>query len=139
MRSIKPIDYQRLIYQTNYQYPLATGSIEIKNQSAHEKEICMRIFRLSILVFSVLYGAPSVNANDLGAVTIRFIDTFAVYPAAKNLTEENSNACVIETTDGLSAYPGACSKHIGLFLKVWEAAHPNTPYAVEENGIRWGG
>lgn len=94
----------------------------------------MRIIFILFLALNI----TSVKANDLGSVTIRFIDTFVVYPKKiKNLTESNSNACIIETIDGISAHPGPCSKHVRLFLKLWEAGHPNVPYVVEENGNRW--
>ncbi|MEQ9843781.1 hypothetical protein [Pectobacterium brasiliense] len=97
----------------------------------------MRMIMKIILIYGLLSGASSLNASELGAVTIRFIDTFAVYPL-KNLTERTANACIIETTDGISAHPGPCSTHIKLFLRLWEAGHPNIPYVVEENGKRWG-
>jgi len=95
----------------------------------------MRVIFILLLALNI----TSVKASDLGSVTVRFIDTFVVYPQnIKNLTEENSNACIIETIDGISAHPGGCSKHIGMFLKLWEAGHPNVPYVVEHNGLRWG-
>jgi len=94
--------------------------------------------RKLILAFGLTFSLTPAIASDLGSVTIRFIDTFAVYPV-KNATLENTNACIVETTDEVAAQPGPCSKHIQIFLKIWEAANPNIPYTVEENGIRWGG
>lgn len=90
-----------------------------------------------VLALGLSFSAVAVSASDLGSVTIRFIDTFSVYPV-KNPTPETTNACIIETTDGISAHPGPCSKHISLFLRLWKAGNPNIPYTVEENGKRWG-
>jgi len=90
-----------------------------------------------VLALGLSFSAVAVSASDLGSVTIRFIDTFSVYPI-KNPTPETKNACIIETTDGISALPGPCSKHISLFLRLWKAGNPNIPYTVEENGKRWG-
>ncbi|HAT3735756.1 TPA: hypothetical protein ACKQAN_003204 [Serratia marcescens] len=91
-----------------------------------------------VLALSLSFSVMTASASDLGSVTIRFIDTFTVYPV-KNPTPETTNACIIETTDGISAHPGPCSKHIKLFLRLWETGNPGIPYTVEENGNRHGG
>lgn len=97
----------------------------------------MKTLLPTAVTLSLLTAAAPTHADESNQAVIRFIDTFAVYPV-KNPTERNSNACIIVTPDGESAYPGICSKHITLFLKMWEAAHPRIPYTVEENGKQWG-
>lgn len=97
----------------------------------------MKAFLPAAVALSLLTAAAPASADESNQVVIRFIDTFAVYPV-KNPTERNTNACIVITPDGDSAYPGACSSHITLFLKMWEAAYPRIPYTVEENGKQWG-